>query len=503
MSEKIDNFAKNLMFNQKTLMQAEKDTPEQEPIIDRKAGFIEYVENLDSDELSEMLGSRAIPSMIHSIRRHGISDFSDTAVRLWTVDMLLEGMKGSTVKRYTGAIHTLYKEWVKTVEDSDKVNDPFNFSLAEFDIESSSKKLKEIEDNLAAAERLTKLSLKQDSQAYVYNKAFQYLLFDPFASLKDIVNMKFSDDHIKCLHIEDIVLSMRNAPQAKYVFPLQQGKRREPAIIKDLLIVLHSTAQRAGLKFGDSFSRDSITSLWIAAALREGIPYGEIHEMIANLPEAYSFLTLIDPVEVSDSKKIENLNIVAYSITNKNPGWFVLRMRNGVTPEKIKVRLKDKESPLQQQIQYYYPTRSIKKLEKKKMITVEAPVLPGLLFVRLPYDQVSPLISVIGDLAWCYRATANTSSPYSVIPQAEMRIFQRSVGKFTDDIEMDIISELPALDVGDEVMIENGTHLDGQVATIRKVRSVDGTLTFTLRLSDTAYIKWKDVDLPASHLKKV
>ncbi|MDE6741035.1 MAG: hypothetical protein K2J58_01745, partial [Muribaculaceae bacterium] len=217
----------------------------------------------------------------------------------------------------------------------------------------------------------------------------------------------------------------------------------------------------------------------------------------------YSFLSLIPSVEVSDKRKIELMNVVAYSITNKNPGWFVLRLRSGVTPERIKERLKEKESPLQRQIQYYYPLRTVKKIEKKKVISTEVPVIPGLLFIRIPYDRVAPLIGVIGDLAWCYRSTANPTSPYSVIPQSEMKVFQRCVGAFTEDVEMDIISELPPLNVGDEVMIEDGSHLDGQMATIRKVRNVDGTLTYTLRLSETAYIKFKDVDLPASHLSKV
>ena len=68
---------------------------------------------------------------------------------------------------------------------------------------------------------------------------------------------------------------------------------------------------------------------------------------------------------------------------------------------------------------------------------------------------------------------------------------------------MDIVSSLPPLNVGDEVMIEDGSHLDGQHAVIRKVRNVDGTLTYTLRLSDTEFIKFKDVSLPASHLSKI
>lgn len=490
-------------------MHSEIDSSEEDAIKDRMPGFkdrmpgfIDYIVSIDSENISEMLATRAIPSMIFSMRQHALSDFSAHSVRLWTVDMLLDGLKGSTVKRYLGALHTLYKKWAyeSNVEADDDI---FSISLSGFDTESSARRLKEIEENLAAVERFTKISVKSDSPAFLYNKAFQYLLFNPYATLKDVVNLKFSDSRPDCLHLEDIVVSMRNAPQAKYVFPLQQGKRREPAIIKDLLVELHATGRRAGLKFGESFSRDSITSLWIAAAIKEDIPYDEIRGMMTVIPEAYSFLSLIEPTEISEERKNEILNTVAYSITNKNPGWFVLRLRSGVTPERIRERLKEKESPIQRQIQYYYPMRSVKKLEKKKVVSVETPVIPGILFIRLPHDRVTPLIAIIGDLAWCYRTSANPSSPYSVIPQAEMRIFQRCVGEFTADVEMDIVSELPALNVGDEVMIEDGSHLDGQVATIRKVRNVDGTLTYTLRLSDTAFIKWQDVSLPASHLSKV
>lgn len=482
-------------------MRPEQDSSETVAINGKDYGFIDYIESRDPQLLPKMLAERSIPSLLHTIRQHGISDFSDKTVKVWIVDMLIDGMKESSIKRYTGAMHTLYKEWADTTKCNHN-SDAFSISLTEFDTESSCKYLKEIEENLDAAARLTKQAVKPESASYIYIKSFQYLLFNPFATLREIVNLKFSDPIPESLHLEDIVTSMRDAPQAKYVFPLKQGKRREPAIIKDLLVQLHATARRQGLKFGTSFSRDSITSLWIATAIKEDITYEEIRGMIENLPEAYSFLSLIDPVDLSEERKKEILNIVAYAITNKNPGWFVLRLRSGVTPDKIKERLKDKRTPLERQIRYYYPTRTVKRIEKKKLVTDEMPVIPGLLFIRLPHDMVGPLMGLIGDLAWCYRTSANPTSPYSVIPQSEMRIFQRCVGAFTEDVEMDIVSELPELSVGDSVIIEDGSHLDGQVAVIQKMRNVDGTLTYTLRLSDTAFIKWKDVSLPASYLSK-
>lgn len=505
MSEKFDNFAGFIFQPDKTHGIMHHDTAPLSSASSEgahQAGFVEYLLAQQSETQPEAIASRVASSVLLCMRKHGFAHFSEMSYRMWIADMLLSGLKGSTVKRYAGELRSQFRKWRDT-ESPDADDSIFSLSLTEYLTDDSARRLKEAEQNLEVAERFMRISVKQESPAFVFNKAFQYLLFDPLTSLKDIVGMKFADSRPASLHLEDIVTSMRNAPQAKYVFPLQQGKRREPAIVKDLLSELHATARRAGMRFAESFSRESITSIWVAAAIREDIPYSEIMGMLPALPAAYSCLTLLPPAEVPAERKDEVLNTVAYSITNKNPGWFVLRLRSGVTPEKIKERLKERESPLQRQIQYFYPMRTVKRIEKKKVVTEEVAIIPGLLFFRLPYDRVAPLIGVIGDMAWCYRTSANPTSPYSVIPQAEMRIFQRCVGAFTEDVEMDIISALPPLNVGDEVMIEDGSMLDGQKATVRKVRNVDGTMTYTLRLSDTEYIKFQDVSLPASHLAKV
>ncbi len=117
-------------------MHSEKDSSELDTKNDKNAGFIEYVFNLDTDNLSDMLASRAIPSMIHTIRRHGLYEFSNSFVRLWTVDMLLEGLKGSTVKRYTGAMHTLYKDWASKYS-TNYDESVFSVTLSGFETDSS------------------------------------------------------------------------------------------------------------------------------------------------------------------------------------------------------------------------------------------------------------------------------------------------------------------------------------------------------------------------------
>lgn len=483
-------------------MQTEADFSGQEIIDNIESGFLEYLFNLDFNNVSDMLATRAIPSFLHSIRKHGVVSFSEDVIKLWMVDMLIDGLKPSTVRRYTGALHTLYKEWIDG-QTGVVDNIIFTIPLVGLASDDTGKKLAVIEKNLKSVEALDKVKVSPESNAYLYIRAFQFLLFNPDASLNDVVTLKFSDKLPEVIHVEDIVTSMRRAAQAKYVFPLQHGKRREPAIVKDLLSELHNTARRVGLTFGSTFSRDSITEIWIAAAVKEGISYSEILGVIQNIPDTYAFLSLIGQVEVSDNRKAQILNAVAEYITDKTPGWFVLRMRSGVTPEAIENRLEEIESPLRHMIQYFYPLRAVKKMVKKKMITEMKPVIPGILFFRLPYDRVTPLIGAIGDLAWCYRTSNNISSPYSVIPKHEMKTFQRCIGEFTADIEMEIISTLPELQEGDKVIIEDGSMLNGQQAIIRKVRSVDGTLTYTLQLSDTAFLRWKELNLPASHISKL
>ena len=105
------------------------------------AGFIPYLHSIDQDSISEMLSARVIPSLLLSVRRHGGGAFSGLALRLWAVDMLVSGLKGSTVKRYVGAIRTLYREWLAAsgFQGDESV---FTLSLAEFDNDSSVGRLK-------------------------------------------------------------------------------------------------------------------------------------------------------------------------------------------------------------------------------------------------------------------------------------------------------------------------------------------------------------------------
>jgi len=465
-----------------------------------KKGFIDFVESLHQEDMSEMQATRVIPSFLGAMHRHNIISFDQNALYYWIIEMFLQTMKPATVQRYLGTLHTIYSEW----NDIAHYDFQPQFNLSGFDNHTlpDVEKIKQTNTQIRLASNIQRINRKPHTADYTYQNALLYLLINPTVSLSDVIDFKFSDTQPDSFHINDIKTSMRNAPQAKYVFPLQQGKRRKPAILRDLLSGIHKEATAAGLDFGDTFSRESLTSMWIAAAIKENITIEEIRSIVNVMPAQYNFLSIVKPIPLTDVRKIEIINRVADVFCNKSTGWYVMRLRNGVTPEDIKKQLQDLRHLKLHRIQFYYPMRKVKKASGKNFRFKDVPILPGILFFRTQYNLISKLMGIVGANAWCYRTSNNPSSPYSSIPQREMKTFQRCVGTLTSDIKMEIVSSLPSLNIGDEVVIENGTPLDGQHAVIRKIRSIDGSLTYALRLSDSEFIRWQEVNLHPSDISK-
>ncbi|MDE5713746.1 MAG: hypothetical protein K2I16_09040, partial [Muribaculaceae bacterium] len=122
---------------------------------------------------------------------------------------------------------------------------------------------------------------------------------------------------------------------------------------------------------------------------------------------------------------------------------------------------------------------------------------------RLRSDKVGKYMSRVGDMAWCYRVSNSPESPYSYITCREMMAFQRQIGDFTPDIEMELVTHAPSVGIGDKVRINGGGLLSGLEGVVRAARNVDGSVTYTLTLSDTSYIKWQDVNVKEAFVEPV
>lgn len=449
--------------------------------------FCEFVENKIAKTDDSFL-AYAGASFLKSCKAHKFDEISDEALQTWVIDMILAELKKSTRKKYFGKVYSLYKEWDGYTAG---VN-PFEQSkvLLEYDGECN-----HAPENLSLIPRLLKRceSAADDEVGF----AFLYLLYNVEASLSEVINLKFGSQTVDVSQIEDIVETMRKSSRKKYVFGLEQGKKRETQISRELLHDLWSTANLLGFDFGNCFSRESITSIWIAAAMKAGIPIAEICGLVKQIPTEYSYLKTVSRVSLTANRKRTVLQKVADSINDNTRQWFIMKLRSGKTPDDIKEAIAENFAEMVSDTIFYHPTHQVVRYDKKnKKIREEVPYLPGILFFKTRRDKVGALFSRIGDLAWCYKMSNTPDSPYCTIPIGEMKKFQKYIGQFTPDIKMELVSRDDALALGTTVRINGGGMMEGRIGIIQSVKKANGTRTYTLILSDRDVAMWtvKDID---------
>lgn len=446
--------------------------------------FVEFVEKSVSESPKDKLVANAAASLLASLRSHGHAGISKDALTMWIADMAIGGFRKTTRKRYFSRIHSLYREWKSSPEP-----DPFD-ALREtvgLDFESG---MRDAAANLAKVGRLVRK--KQDVPERQLINIFLYLLYAPSASLGDVINLRYDDETADCPQADDILESMRGLTRrSRYVFGLGQGKRRDTQIAAELTQSLHALLRTAGMQFGDSFSRESVTAMWMAAAVRAGVPYSEIRALVKVIPPGFEAFGLIPAAELSERARTAVIRRVAERINGNASCWFVMRLRRGVTPADIERRVGEEFPALAKKMTFYSPThRVVRTTPGGRRRSETVPYLPGILFFRTRPDRVAPLFAGIGDEAWCYRTANTPDSPYCTISRAEMRAFQRHLGQFTPDIRMELALRRQPLAAGTPVRISGGGRMEGHNAVVESVRTSGGRRTYTLRLTDWLEAVW-------------
>lgn len=452
--------------------------------------FASHVEGRIASAPSDTLTATAAGSFLASMRSHEYADVTKDSLRMWIVDMTLNDLKTSTRKKYFGRIYSMYRDWKSVPGD-----DPFVAvrKAVDFDFRCSSR---EAGENLELIERL--LHRPKDSYAKQYVNLFLYLFYNPAATMVDVTNLRFDDFGIDCPQIDEIIEEQKEINRRSAgVFALGRGRKREPQIIRETLDELKSVAGMVGMRFGGTFSRDSITAIWIAAAIKAGVTVADIRAVIPSVPSEYSSLGLVPVVSLSDSRKREIIRKVADSVNDRPAEWFVMKMRAGQSPDSVKDCIRITTDGLIDTMMFYYPIhKELKRNAKGKAVKKDVPYIPGVLFFKVGRNKVSLLMNRIGDVAWCYKYSNSAGSSYCTVSRNEMKAFQRSIGEFTPDIEMTLEVREEPLAEGTVVRINGGGRMVGQEAMIESVRNVNGTRTYTLSLTNYLQARWtvKDVE---------
>lgn len=430
----------------------------------------------------------ALKSFIVSMQDLGSDDVTPGALTHWIANLFLKGNSAATVKRYLCRLHVAYTDWMGRDEVQGADDDPFD-SLLSLAVKDNEIRPDEPRDNLKLIHKLITPDTYR-GEIGKWKAVFFYLLYNPAATLEDAVDATFDTAPRFCPQTAEIVESMDSSHGRRYLFPLNQADKRVPGMVRDIVDSVGSVTRATGMTYGDGFSRESITAMWVCAALRAGIPAGEIRAVIGTVPAEYRILDRVTPARLTDLERQDIVCRVANRINDNTTRWYVVNMRDKVTPDDVRDTVKENIPAMHDRITFFYPTHRVwRENRRKKRVEVEVPFIPGLLFLKVRSDMVSRVMGGIREVAWGYRYSKTPDSPYSVISQRAMTDFQRHIGEYTDDIRMEIVAERPHLETGDQVTLR-GDSVEGAVGEIVEIKERKGVRTYSVRLTQDTAFHW-------------
>lgn len=448
---------------------------------DTSCDFRGYVAQILTSADPKSVTRYAAASLVGAFEKYGLTALDTDSLKLWVASMLMEGMTLSSVRKYAGKIHTLYNEW-----RGKDAADPF-VEIQPVLEQSYQPDDADVLHNLDAVKRLF---LKNEASAdWSAVNIFFYLLYNADATLLDMLGATFDNAPRYCAQVDEIVKSCDGSFGRKYLFNLKQSRMRPGQILRTVTADLTALMQDAGMKIAGGYVREEITAIWIAAAMKQGVDICDIRSIVPAVPYRYRALSLIRKKEMPPERMHRIVCLVADSLNDNAPRWFVMKLRKGVGLDEVREKI-DAELPGRlNAMELYYPTRTVAKRVGKKIRKEEIPYVPDMLFFRTQYNKVRSLFSRIGDMAWCLKVSGAPDSRYSVISYEEMTNFQRCVGQFTPDIRVELAEMAPTLTRGRMVRITGGM-MEGYTGMIEDIDDDKGTRKFFLRISSDSALNW-------------
>lgn len=464
--------------------------------------FVDYVRQQLSVAGVMSTNEYAFKSFLSFVRSYGSGLVTRDVLVCWLAELYMKGMKAVSVKRYLCSLHVAYRQWLQeeaarhigsediecTSEDS---GDPFDGLLAiasaKYQVEMDVPRY-----NLGAVKKLVRTDGYAGDRGK-WTAIFFYLLYNPGVTPADVAQLTFDAVPRYCPQTVEIAESMNSSHGRKYVFALRQADKRLPGIVRDISDGLSQLLKNAGMRFfgknsGD-FTVETITAMWICAAYAAGVKVDRIRAVVNVIPHGFDILAHVAPADLSVKEKCDIICRVADTINDITTRWYVLNMREKITPGDVKACIAGKFPELCKHVQFFYPTHySYRESRRKKLVKQEVPFLPGLLFIKMRSDMVGTLFGKITDVAWGYKYANTPESPYSVISQKAMTDFQRHIGVFSEDVKVELVQTAKTFRQGQTVRILR-SDLFGKLGEIESVKDSEPNSLYTIQITEDTAMK--------------
>jgi len=447
------------------------------------------------EETANPTSRRSLAQTVESFNRFmggtpvPFDNFNDELLNEWVSWLFSRGYSYNTVTYYVKRLSSLYG---KVVKDG-ATDDNGCFSRVKAKLANASKSCVEINSDPDCFRKLHTLAHTNLSKSPARQLAKDMVLFAIYnggLTFKELASYKKTDYTGHDSAILDIV-GRYSKPKNKYLFPINQSERT-PNQLDRIIEALFSDALRlVNIKLS-SYKTTTAIDLWAAAAMRCGISASDIASCIGRdglVNPAYSFAT---KKEISTECKEETLRLVSRMLTMDPDNWYAMQFRPRVSYDMIKARMKAVGIPFRDT---FYPMEEIVRRIGKKTVRESRPVVPGLLFFRCKAAEVHEIFFNIGDLAWGYRQTRAPRSPYAVISNSAIRIYQHTIGQFTEGMEIYPEGTIK-IEAGDRVKIIGGDLIGHHAIFQKEIRrgATDGPgagrIIYRLKLMGDNSIEW-------------
>lgn len=409
--------------------------------------------------------------------------FTVDLLQEWAVNLLMGGYSAKTVTYYLKNLSALYGRAVAVgiapVTDAfskaiDSVADPewVNF-LSSLNPQTFDK-----------LQSLVRLDTSANKAAQLAKDIILFSIYCGGLTFSEVAAYR-KDDYKGS---DPVVLKMIGryaTPKNKYLFPIDRHHRTPKQIAHTVELMFWHILSKVGLTLSPG-PENTARDLWCATALRCGVPLTDILSVLSNFGRPVSPLAKANSLAIESgdanalsisaggkgtlsisSDRVEQIQeIVIEALTDNCEHWFAMQLRPHVTPEMIFDRLASENLSLSRT---FYPMEDIVRRIGKKKVVKTKPVISGLMFFRYRITDLSRLFSRIGDLAWGYRYSLDPRTPYAVITQREMDAYQRAIGMFTEDTDLQPVGTIP-LNEGDRLVIIGGLF-SGRPATLQKIET--------------------------------
>jgi len=387
-------------------------------------------------------------------------DFNSSLLNEWVAWLFYKGYSLETVKVYVGRLSALYG---KAVKDGVAVDDGC-FSCLKAKLRDVSPDDMEVNSDPDCFKKLRKLVRADCSKNPVRQLAKDLVLFSLYnggLTFEQLAAYKKTDYDGGDTAVLDIV-ERHSRGRNKYLFPLKQSERT-PRQLAGIIASLFSEALKmVGINLTACTSATPC-KLWAVAAMRCGVSASDIAACM-------DFGGMINPVfsfaaktELTTQRIAEIRRCVSVTLTRNPEYWYAMQFRPRVSYDMIKERMNAAGITLGKT---FYPMEEIVRRVGKKMVCESRPVVPGLLFFQSKASELPEIFFHIGDLAWGYRQTRNVRSPYAIISKKDIEIYQHTIGKFTEGMDIYPAGSV-RIEKGDKVEIIGG-NLMGRPATFVK-----------------------------------